>query len=1316
MSNRMEVVQLIDKFKSNNNDANSNKNDDAKDLSLILDRRVYKSSCSFSNEDNIQISSNTEVDKKTTYQEMEDTRYKNDNKIIANSQKSDCSHSNNEFDFSEAIEENMLLVLGEGSGVENNMGNMKKEKSCISSNNTSTVMDISQSISSERMLETRKSIISMCNVTKQIESVNIHSLNNIAIDYTQINNCEEKGNKSNPLNYDDSCEKKTKHSEIEEERVKILQFHENESKSTNNKNSCIDELSLITNNSYIISPNKKMLNELESNHLIFGGNDKESSSIDNQSTIVNQKRIKNKTETVEDVKPSSLIICTSNLPTIRQSRRIAQQKIREETNRRLIEEKMLRELKAEAIKNRMNSLSSYNDDFITSDDEESKNSGTRIKRKINHKPWMASSSETSSESELEEEPEFSDDCKSSMKSDHEFSPESDVETECITPIKRARTVRVERYFDDNTDGYDPNVDHSCQKCGKIDNPEWILLCDSCDKGFHCFCLIPIIFIIPEGDWYCPVCQHSQLIAQLEKKILQYDEICKQLDDENSNKSQQLAKNLENISNNNTGKKNPSQMNNICLSTVKNFARKHSKDSGTDFEDYHTYKLRRRGQNNFNYRFNDYDDLINSAINHDEYNNKGIDQVSCGKDIGNILKSETKIKSIVNRSQSMSSNSDIEQYKKTKSFKKRKKLNNLDSTSEDDGSDEDFNDEVTEDEESFSLTEDSESSLELLTLTKLRSVTKKDHDKEFINDEDDDVDDDDDDDDNGVSNQNCNRIRTRLQKASRILEESDEFEEEEPTESDDVVDSEDLCNDTETDSSEYDWENRINKFKPVTHQLRKASINRRKKRIKQNKDTLYKSGIKKKTAINGTDSDRSENNSNNASKRRTRGRKLHFILDDDFESSDDGITPGVLRPDTPPEERERFIQKQEEIKRMLAEKNTAAAKALATPTIKPFFETCERNKTLSIVPPQVIESAKVLDIDYLKTPKHPDFGGFEGGLAVDFADTEDVNEDDLAKMMEDEDFAQHQIKSKDGTTVCKNNVTEPSLKRKMKDFNNIDPIEITSRPDKKILLLDKFYGNDSSNEPIVEKPVISEHAHGTDTVTLTNLIPNFPKTTLNSSKSSSLLQQMKQQAIPLQDCEEPIASILGANTYASMIQSVQEKLIADKSTGSLVMEISETTNSTDVIKRRRRKKITPLRGDMHTTKECQQEPKRLHCHISSINQISKNTSHAYIKSETITNTNTLHFSNSQPFIMQHHYDGTSNIDTTLYTSLLPSLQTGRSTHSSFEILQPVNTEEFAMEQIIGTTQTFNSSETDSESISEFSGLVSYFSSQRNELND
>ena len=47
----------------------------------------------------------------------------------------------------------------------------------------------------------------------------------------------------------------------------------------------------------------------------------------------------------------------------------------------------------------------------------------------------------------------------------------------------------------------------CQLCGNAENDEQMLLCDSCDRGYHMFCLIPPLKIVPEGDWNCPMCTH-----------------------------------------------------------------------------------------------------------------------------------------------------------------------------------------------------------------------------------------------------------------------------------------------------------------------------------------------------------------------------------------------------------------------------------------------------------------------------------------------------------------------------------------------------------------------------------------------------------------------------------------------------------------------------------------------------------------------------------------------------------------------------------------------------------------------------------------
>ena len=46
---------------------------------------------------------------------------------------------------------------------------------------------------------------------------------------------------------------------------------------------------------------------------------------------------------------------------------------------------------------------------------------------------------------------------------------------------------------------------SCQLCHLDDNEAQLLLCDSCDKGFHTYCFKPTMENIPEGNWYCFIC-------------------------------------------------------------------------------------------------------------------------------------------------------------------------------------------------------------------------------------------------------------------------------------------------------------------------------------------------------------------------------------------------------------------------------------------------------------------------------------------------------------------------------------------------------------------------------------------------------------------------------------------------------------------------------------------------------------------------------------------------------------------------------------------------------------------------------------------
>lgn len=186
--------------------------------------------------------------------------------------------------------------------------------------------------------------------------------------------------------------------------------------------------------------------------------------------------------------PSKIEDVNDTVTGVRQSRRIAQIKIKEEAERRKLEEIALNEIQADLKKtkgkkredkviiNLQKSVFCINyivlqdfkikiqetkkrskhqtEDEDTAEPEVSDDKKKRKRRKKHrnpnkifdeHNPWRSSSdSSTSNEDEEEEEiVEYSEEEPATLlKSDHEFSPESDMEdTTDVQPLKRARTAR-----------------------------------------------------------------------------------------------------------------------------------------------------------------------------------------------------------------------------------------------------------------------------------------------------------------------------------------------------------------------------------------------------------------------------------------------------------------------------------------------------------------------------------------------------------------------------------------------------------------------------------------------------------------------------------------------------------------------------------------------------------------------------------------------------------------------------------------------------------------------------------------------------------
>lgn len=197
-------------------------------------------------------------------------------------------------------------------------------------------------------------------------------------------------------------------------------------------------------------------------------------------------------------------------------------------------------------------------------------------------------------------------------------------------------------------------DCACQKCGKKDHPEWILLCDGCDNGWHCSCLRPALLVIPEGDWFCPPCQHIKLIQNLQARLKDYDKKLskKNIEDRRKQRLAYVGISLNNVlpakeTEPRTRRQppKPRPQNSDSDDDDDDDDEEDSEESdgsatesSSDSEDEPIYRLRERRQAH-SYRFNDYDELINSAIQDEMEAVKGAGNQGRGKDISTIVNAE-----------------------------------------------------------------------------------------------------------------------------------------------------------------------------------------------------------------------------------------------------------------------------------------------------------------------------------------------------------------------------------------------------------------------------------------------------------------------------------------------------------------------------------------------------------------------------------------------------------------------------------------------------------------------------------------------------
>ncbi|XP_066540412.1 remodeling and spacing factor 1 isoform X2 [Hoplias malabaricus] len=226
---------------------------------------------------------------------------------------------------------------------------------------------------------------------------------------------------------------------------------------------------------------------------------------------------------------------------------------------------------------------------------------------------------------------------------------------------------------------------ACKHCGLAKHPELILLCDLCDSGYHTACLRPPLMIIPDGEWFCPSCQHKLLCEKLEEQLLNLDTALKKRERAERRRERlvYVGISVENII------PNPD-------ADVEDKKQEKKKDAK---KNKNLERRSTRKRKSISYRFDDFDEAIDEAIEEDIQNSEEGVAVGRGKDMATITGQKEKEGDKENRRPLKSSAS--------RKRKRRRRLNDLDSdsTPEDDESEDEFQLSDSMEEEDFVVSGD-----------------------------------------------------------------------------------------------------------------------------------------------------------------------------------------------------------------------------------------------------------------------------------------------------------------------------------------------------------------------------------------------------------------------------------------------------------------------------------------------------------------------------------------------------------------------------------------------------------------------------------
>ncbi len=146
--------------------------------------------------------------------------------------------------------------------------------------------------------------------------------------------------------------------------------------------------------------------------------------------------------------------------------------------------------------------------------------------------WPPQNLKGGGDSTLSDDDEMITLCHSSgLKLHRKCQQEVDPNSKSISPAKEIARPEVHRIVDDeichsrrgviqsgydpagvrNFISYNPYESTKCEICKSGEEDHYLLICDDCDRGFHTYCLRPVVVNIPREDWSCPECSTGRNI-------------------------------------------------------------------------------------------------------------------------------------------------------------------------------------------------------------------------------------------------------------------------------------------------------------------------------------------------------------------------------------------------------------------------------------------------------------------------------------------------------------------------------------------------------------------------------------------------------------------------------------------------------------------------------------------------------------------------------------------------------------------------------------------------------------------------------------